>query len=61
MGDGIAVAANSQRVLKQYGVLDNFYNRATGHVGVMQHRRYETGEVVSKRDMTSQIKQYGYA
>jgi len=59
--DGIAVAANSQRVLKHYGILDDFYDRATRHVGIMQHCRYSTGEVVSARDMTSQIQQYGYA
>ena len=34
--DGIAVAANSQRVLKHYGILDNFYDRVTRNVGVMQ-------------------------
>jgi salicylate hydroxylase len=48
-------------VLKHYGILDNFYERATRNVGVMQHRRYSTGEVVSARDMTSQVQQYGYA
>ncbi len=61
VGDGIAVAANSQRVLKHYGILDNFYQRATRNVGVMQHRRYSTGEIVSARDMTTQVQQYGYA
>lgn len=61
VGDGIAVAANSQRVLKYYGILDNFYQRATRNVGVMQHRRYSTGEIVSARDMTTQVQQYGYA
>jgi salicylate hydroxylase len=61
VGDGIAVAANSLRVLKHYGILDNFYDRATRNVGVMQHRRYSTGKVVSARDMTSQVQQYGYA
>jgi len=61
VGDGIAVAANSQRVLKQYGILDEFYRRATRNVGVMQHRRYCSGEVVSARDMTTQVQQYGYA
>jgi salicylate hydroxylase len=59
--DDIDVAANSQRVLKHYGILDNFYARATRNVGVMQHRRYSTGEVVFARDMTSQVQQYGYA
>ncbi|KAI9825138.1 MAG: hypothetical protein M1819_000596 [Sarea resinae] len=61
VGDGIAVAANSQRVLKSYGILDEFYLRAKKNVGIMRHRRYSTGEVISTRDMTSQEKQYGYA
>ncbi|KAN0104053.1 FAD/NAD(P)-binding domain containing protein [Hyaloscypha variabilis] len=61
IGDGIAVAANSQRVLKHYSILDNFYKRAKRNVGVMQHRRYSTSEVVSACDMTSQVQQYGYA
>jgi salicylate hydroxylase len=61
VGDGIAVAANSQRVLKHYGILDSFYDRVTRNVGVMQHHKYSTSEVVSARDMTSQVQQYGYA
>jgi salicylate hydroxylase len=48
-------------VLKHYSILDNFYKRAKRNVGVMQHRRYSTGEVVSARDMTSHVQQYGYA
>jgi salicylate hydroxylase len=61
VGDGIAVAAISQRVLKYYGILDNFYQGATRNIGVMQHRRYSTGEIVSARDRTTQEQQYGYA
>ncbi|KAI9745685.1 MAG: hypothetical protein M1818_001219 [Claussenomyces sp. TS43310] len=61
VGDGIAVAASSQRVLKHYGILNNFYSRALKDMGVMQHRRYSTGEIVSARDMSSHIQQYGYA
>jgi salicylate hydroxylase len=55
VGDGIAVAANSQRVLKHYSILDDFYERAARNVGVMQHRSYITGEVISTCDMTSQV------
>lgn len=59
-GDGIGIAANSQRILKYYDLLEQLQALAKNDIGCMQHRRYETGEIISRRDMTSHAEQFGY-
>lgn len=60
VGDAIASTANHTRVLERWGLLDRFREIAPKDLGVMQHRRYNTGEIISKRDMESQAASYGH-
>lgn len=38
VGDSIALAANAQRVLQRYGILEDFQRTAAKHLGEMQHQ-----------------------
>lgn len=60
IGDGIALAANCQRVFDYYGIEDKLRSKMRSHAKQMNHRRYDTGEVISTRDMKAQEDTYQY-